>query len=105
MRESAIEHRLKQAVEKWIPDAMCLKFESPGYTGVPDRLILMPGGVAVFVELKAPGRKERPRQRYVQDLLRQRGFRVYSSVDSYAKIDKIVEELCNLSLIHTSSTV
>ena len=105
MKESAIEHRLTQAVAKWLPDVLCLKFESPGYTGVPDRILLMPGGVTVFVELKAPGRKERPRQRYVQDLLRQRGFRVYSSVDSYEKIDRIVEELCTLIHIHTSSTV
>lgn len=33
------------------------KFTSPGRRSVPDRLVTLPGGVIVFVELKAPGRK------------------------------------------------
>lgn len=100
MKEADIERRLKRQVER-IPGAMCLKFESPGYTGVPDRIILIPGGAVVFVELKAPGRVERPRQVYVQERLRALGFTVYSSVDSYEK----VEEICNSIRTLISSTV
>jgi len=95
MREADIERRLRQRLAKTCPGVLCLKFESPGYTGVPDRILLAPGGLVAFVELKAPGKKERPRQVFVQEQLRNRGFTVFSSVDSYEK----VEEIC--SFIHT----
>ena len=42
------------------------------------------------VEMKAPGEKERPRQVYVQGLLRRLGFTVFSAVDSREKIDDVV---------------
>jgi hypothetical protein len=35
----------------------CEKFTSTGRRSVPDRLVTLPGGVIVFVELKAPGKK------------------------------------------------
>ncbi len=79
MLERDVESRFKSEVEKY--GCRCLKFVSPGFTGVPDRIVLIPGGRICFVELKAPGKKERPRQRYVQDLLRKLGFTVFSSVD------------------------
>lgn len=79
MLEKDVESRFKHEVEKH--GCMCLKFVSPGFTGVPDRIVLIPGGRICFVELKAPGKKERPRQRYVQGLLRKLGFTVFSSVD------------------------
>lgn len=68
-----------------------LKFSCPGYTGVPDRIILLPGGRVVFVELKAPGKKERKRQIYVQDKLRKLGFTVFSSVNTKEQLDEIEE--------------
>lgn len=71
--------------------ALCLKFESPGFCGVPDRIILLPGGRVIFVETKAPGKKERARQEYVHDLLRRYGFEVFNTVDSEAKISAVLE--------------
>ena len=103
MRERDIERRLKKRVESSIPGAMCLKFESPGFTGVPDRIILLPDGLIAFAELKAPGKTERPRQVYVQDKLRAMGYRVFSAVDSYEAVEKVVEELCSLSHTRISS--
>lgn len=91
MRESTVEARLRKGVER--AGGRCLKFVSPGHTGVPDRIILMPGGKVYFAELKAPGEKERPRQEYVQHRLRELGFRVFSSVDSAERIDEIMQEL------------
>lgn len=88
MAEKDIERKLKKRVEAL--GCMCLKFESPGYTGVPDRIVLMPGGEAFFVELKAPGKKERPRQEYVQQQFRKLGFIVVSSVDSVEDINRVV---------------
>ena len=33
---------------------MALKFVSPGFAGVPDRLVLIPDGKVGFVEVKTP---------------------------------------------------
>lgn len=89
MAERDLERRLRDQLRR--AGCLPLKFESPGYTGVPDRIVLIPGGRIVFVEMKAPGEKERPRQVYVQGLLRRLGFTVFSAVDSREKIDRVVE--------------
>lgn len=91
MVESRIEERLKSRVEKKCVGAVCLKFVSPGCSGVPDRLILLPGGKAIFVELKQKGKKERKRQTYLQERIRGLEFEVFSSVDSDEKIERVVE--------------
>lgn len=95
MLERDIEKRLIKPIREL--GGLCLKFEAPGYTGVPDRLILLPGGKVVFVETKAPGKKERARQVYVQGVLRQRGFTVYGAVDTPAKINAIIEDCRRLT--------
>lgn len=97
MLEKEIEQRLR--VEVKAAGGLCLKWESPGYVGVPDRMILLPGGYILFVELKAPGKKERPRQRVVQRILRDLGFEVYSSVDSSDKVRAIVDR-CREVITH-----
>lgn len=58
--EKEIEKKLKARLEKL--GCMVLKFTSPGNAGVPDRLVLIPGGTVWFVELKRPGGKLRPLQ-------------------------------------------
>ena len=55
MRERTVEAALRKAVED--EGGLCLKWVCPGHTGVPDRMILFPGGVIAFVELKRPGTK------------------------------------------------
>lgn len=89
--ESSIERQLKRTVEGLEDKIMCLKFESPGMSGVPDRVILLPGGHTVFVELKQPGKHERVRQEYVQQKIRDAGFTVFSGVDSPEKIRRVAE--------------
>lgn len=49
--EAVIENYLKNQVKK--AGGLCLKFISPGYSGVPDRIIIIPGGQVVFVEVKS----------------------------------------------------
>ena len=88
MLEKDIEARLKKGIDRL--GGECYKFTSPGHAGVPDRLILLPGGTMAFVELKAPGKKERKLQRHVQDQIRAMGFVVFSSVDNSEKVDEIV---------------
>ena len=89
--ESSIEQQLKRTVEKLEDGIMCLKFESPGMSGVPDRMILLPGGHVVFAETKQPGKHERARQEYVQRKLRNAGFVVFSGVDSPDKVQQVVQ--------------
>lgn len=36
---------------------LCEKFTSPGRRSVPDRIVTLPGGRIIFIELKAPGKK------------------------------------------------
>lgn len=74
MRERDVEQALIRAVRK--SGGLCLKFVSPGWDGAPDRICLLPGGRAVFVELKAPGRKPRPLQEARHRQLEKMGFPV-----------------------------
>lgn len=50
--EKEIEVKLRRAVEA--AGGWCLKWLCPGWTGVPDRLVLLPGGRIIFVETKRP---------------------------------------------------
>ena len=36
---------------------VAIKWTAPSMAGVPDRIVILPGGKIVFVELKAPGKK------------------------------------------------
>lgn len=60
MLEKYIENKLVTAVKKM--GGISPKFVSPGFDGVPDRLVLLPQGRFAFVELKAKGKKMRPLQ-------------------------------------------
>ncbi len=89
MLESEIERKFKDRIKSLRYGVLCLKLVCPGFTGVPDRMILLPGAHVIFVELKQPGKKERKRQVYVQGLLRKLGFEVYSAVNTLEQIEAI----------------
>ncbi len=95
MLERDVERQLKKAVEGM--GGMCLKFVSPGYAGVPDRLIILPGGKVCFAEVKRPGEQERPLQHYVQTRLRHMGCTVYASVDGPEALARVVEDCRRLA--------
>lgn len=90
MLEKDIESKLVKPIKAL--GGLCLKFETPAFTGVPDRIILLPGGRVRFVETKAPGKKERARQKLVHELFRAMGFTVYNTVDDPAKVQQIIED-------------
>ena len=92
MREQRIERLLVQQVSKL--GGLALKFVSPGMAGVPDRLLLFPGGKAVFVETKAPGKKPRPLQLHRHEQLRALGFRVFV-IDEMKQIREVLDDLCS----------
>lgn len=90
MREKQIEQKLVKAVR--IAGGIAPKFVSPGLDGVPDRLILLPGGHLAFAELKVPGEIPRPLQRHRIGQLRQLGFRVYI-IDNTEQIGGVLNEI------------
>ena len=54
-KESRIERQLANGVKAL--GGMTFKFISPGMAGVPDRIVILPGGTVHFVEIKAKGGK------------------------------------------------
>lgn len=60
--ERDVEKRFKRRVEKSVEGALCWKFVSPGQSGVPDRIVILPHGLMMWVELKRPGAEPRPTQ-------------------------------------------
>ena len=61
MLEKDIENALVRRVKKL--GGMCEKFTSPGRRSVPDRIITLPSGKIVFVEVKNVGKKPTELQR------------------------------------------
>ena len=90
MRESMIERELVKQVKQ--RNGMALKFVSPGFDGVPDRIVLLPDHNMVFVELKAPGKKMRPLQVKRKCQLELLGFKVYC-IDSKEGIEVMLREI------------
>lgn len=83
--EKSIEKKYRESVKN--RGGLALKFVSPGFTGVPDRIALFPGSIVEFTELKAPGKKTTPRQLAVHEQLRKLGFtvRVIDNLQDAAK--------------------
>lgn len=90
MREKALEKKLVQSVKS--AGGIALKFASPGFDGMPDRIVLIPDGHIGFVEVKAPGEKPRPLQIARHGLLRRLGFKVYI-LDDEQQIGGILDEI------------
>lgn len=90
MKESRIEKRLKKEIE--LIGGKALKFVSPGVSGVPDRIVLLPHGRIIFIELKAPGEKLRAIQEYRVKQIEELGFEV-RVIDSIEGIMKLTSEV------------
>ena len=81
MKESAIEARLVREVKK--RGGLCYKFISPGNPGAPDRIVILPGGTTVYVELKTEIGRLAKIQKWQLEELRRRGavVRVLKGMD------------------------
>ena len=88
--EKSIEQKLRMETKKM--GGWAVKFSSPGLDGMPDRLVLFPGGKLGFVELKAPGKQMRPLQRKRRKQLEALGFPVFC-VDSMEQIQPAIRAL------------
>lgn len=94
MLEKTVEAYLVKRIKEL--GGLCEKFTSPGKRAVPDRLITLPGGHILFVELKAPGKKPTELQLRDHDKRRALGCEVLV-IDSLEEIDALTKRLARLS--------
>lgn len=90
MREKVVESKFSRAVKA--RGGLAVKFTSPSFNGMPDRLVMFPGGRIAFVEIKALGETPRPLQMTRHNLLRRMGFKVFV-LDSPDQIGGIIDEI------------
>ena len=91
--EKQIEQKLVTETRK--KGGLAMKFVPPSFSGMPDRLVLLPHGVMGFVEVKAPGKKPRLLQVSRHAMLREMGFQVFvldAMEDIPGLLQKIMEE-------------
>lgn len=90
MLESKIEDKLRRLLQR--RGAMVWKFVSPGQAGVPDRLVILPGGRCVFIELKTETGRLSPVQKVVIDRMRAQGCDV-RVVHGWAEAKAVADEI------------
>jgi hypothetical protein len=75
MREAPVEDHLRDTVKA--VGGIAIKLNPLGYVGIPDRLVIGPGRLLAFIELKRPrgGRLSKKQARW-HDRLREWGFEV-----------------------------
>ncbi len=90
MNEKQIEAKLVQGVRA--NGGLCFKFISPGNAGVPDRIIIAPGGRVYFVELKTERGRPSEIQKRVMREMQKRGADV-RLVKGLIAVEQFLEEM------------
>lgn len=90
MLEKNIERYLVREVERIGGQAP--KWASPGNRGVPDRIVILPDGRTIYVEMKAPGKILRPLQRKWRKTLLGMGQEYYL-IDSIDAVDRFIRSI------------
>lgn len=83
--EKLIERKLVDGIKT--RGGICVKFYSAYQRGVPDRIILMPGGRIFFVELKSTGKKPTKLQMLFIGKLKHLGFEV-TVIDTIERLNE-----------------
>jgi len=87
--ESDVERRFVNFLEKY--GVMHAKLNLQGRRGWPDRIVILPHGRVLFVELKRPGEELQPLQRHIHEQLRDQGQLVVT-VDDPVKAFNFVKD-------------
>lgn len=88
----------EKAIERYLVDQakqnglLCLKYSNPNMVGYPDRLLVLPGGGVVWVELKSKGRKPAKIQQIRIAELIGMGHLV-KVIDNKADIDELIKTI------------
>ena len=93
VREREVEEKLITVAAKY--GGQCLKWVCPGWTGVPDRIILLPGGGILFVEVKRPkGGRPSPMQKWWRRRLLELGFEhwIVHNYDDLQDIERYIAD-------------
>jgi len=88
MLERDLERKLVERVKA--AGGMAIKWVAPSLSGVPDRIVFLPGGRIRFVELKRPGEKPTPLQLRIHQMLQDLGADV-RVVDSVEAIEEVLQ--------------
>jgi hypothetical protein len=88
--EKRLETKLREEVKAY--GGIALKFSSSSHTGIPDRMLLLPGGRIIWVEVKSPGKTPTPIQEIAIKKLRLLGFWV-EVVDSEEKLQTLLIQM------------
>jgi hypothetical protein len=88
--EKVVEKYYCEQIKKAFPTSETFKFEVR--RGEPDRISLLPGGRAIFIELKRPGKKLRPEQERSLQRKRDLGFEAYWA-PTKGLVDEIISEI------------
>lgn len=86
--EQAIESKVARiALQEY--GVASLKLNVSGSTGWPDRVFWIPGGRPLLIEFKRPGETSRPRQLYIQTMLKGLGYTVEEHDDEIRALQSI----------------
>ena len=97
---------IEKDIERWLGNQLkklgCIymKFVSPGNDGVPDRIVILPGGSVIFIELKSTQGKLMANQRVQISRLRKQGAIVFvltGKIDAKLFLDDIERVIHGLS--------
>ena len=88
--EKYLERKLREGVKE--RGGLAVKFQSSSFTGLPDRLIVLPGMGVMWVELKSTGKRPSAEQEERIKLLRDMEHRIYV-IDSINGVDEVLLDI------------
>lgn len=97
MRESEVERHFKKRVKE--RGGHPRKFVSPGHRGVTDQIAIMPDGITIWVELKAPGEEPKDHQVREHQRLRELGH-IVLVLDTKERVDYYFGPECRYANLH-----